>query len=174
MTIKPFHPMKSAQGLALKKPLRIRISRFVIIEIFCFLLILLFMYAAVSKLLDYETFTIQLAKSPFISEFAEVIAWTLPVGEILVALALTSKKTRLAGLYGSLFLMSMFSAYIYAMLKYSYYLPCSCGGILSKMDWDDHLIFNIVFVIFSLAGILLLTMKPIKLRIQQNIEPVYT
>jgi hypothetical protein len=126
----------------------------ILVEIISALLILLFMYAAVSKLLDYETFKLQLSKSPFITQFAGVTAWALPVGEIMVALALIFKPTRLLGLYASLFLMTMFTAYIWAMLHYSYYIPCSCGGVLSKMSWGEHLWFNVGFVVLSIGGIL--------------------
>jgi uncharacterized membrane protein YphA (DoxX/SURF4 family) len=129
--------------------------RKIFIEIICFLTIVLFVYAAVSKLLDYETFKVQLSKSPFITQFAGITAWALPIGEILVALALVFGRTRLLGLYASLFLMTMFTAYIYIMLNYSYYVPCSCGGILSKMGWHTHLWFNAGFVLLSIAGILL-------------------
>jgi uncharacterized membrane protein YphA (DoxX/SURF4 family) len=128
--------------------------RKITIEIVSSLLILLFMYAGVSKLLDYETFKVQLSKSPFITQFAGVLAWALPVGEIIVALTLAFGRTRLLGLYTSLFLMTMFAAYIYAILHYSYYIPCSCGGVLSKMDWNTHLWFNIGFIVLTIAGIL--------------------
>lgn len=130
-------------------------KRATVVEIISSLLILLFMYAAVSKLLDYDTFRVQLSKSPFITQFAGVLAWALPVGEIIVALALTVKRFRLLGLYASLFLMTMFTAYIWAMLNYSYYVPCSCGGVLSKMGWAQHLWFNIGFIILSIVGIVL-------------------
>jgi hypothetical protein len=134
-------------------------KRRISLEIISSLLILLFVYAAVSKLLDYSTFKLQLGKSPFITAFAPTIAWALPIGEILVGLALASKRTRLLGLYASLFLMTMFSTYIYTMLHYSYYIPCSCGGILSQMGWTTHFWFNIGFVAFSITGILLQTKK---------------
>lgn len=128
-------------------------KRNTVVEIISSLLVLLFVYAAVSKLLDYQTFKVQLSKSPFITQFAGVTAWALPVGELLVAAALTFKVTRLLGLYASLFLMTMFTAYIWAMLNYSYYIPCSCGGVLSKMDWNTHLWFNAGFVFISVMGI---------------------
>jgi hypothetical protein len=131
-------------------------KRNLIIEIISSLLILLFIYAAVSKLLDYETFKVQLSKSPFITQFAGIVSWALPIGEILVGLTLASKRTRLIGLYASLFLMTMFTTYIYTMLHYSYYIPCSCGGILSKMGWTAHLWFNVGFVMLSIAGIILM------------------
>lgn len=123
-----------------------------IVEIISSLLILLFIYTGLSKMLDYSEFRLQLGKSPFITHFASLVAWTLPAFEILVALALFFKKSRLVGLYASLFLMTMFTAYIYAMLNYSYDLPCSCGGIISKMTWGQHLWFNVGYTVLAVAG----------------------
>ena len=51
--------------------------------------------------------------------------------------------------------MTMFTAYIWAMLHYSYYVPCSCGGVLSKMGWDAHMWFNVGFTLLSVTGITL-------------------
>src|SRR6185503_11882656 len=120
-------------------------KRKTIIEIIISLLILLFVYTGISKLQDHSNFHLQLSKSPFITAFADQVAWALPAGEILVALTLLFKRTRVPGLYASLFLMTMFTAYIYAMLNYSYDLPCSCGGIISRMTLDQHLWFNTGF-----------------------------
>ena len=129
------------------------------IELICSLLVLLFVYTGVAKMMDFSTFHLQLGKSPFITKYADAVAWTLPAGELVVALLLFFNKTRLLGLYASLFLMTMFTAYIYAMLNYSYDLPCSCGGIIAKMTWTQHLWFNAGFVALSIIGILLQTYK---------------
>lgn len=114
---------------------------------------LLFMYAALSKLEAYDVFRVQLSKSPFITRYATLTAWSLPLGEILTALALLVPYTRLLGLFSSLFLMSMFTAYIFAMTHFSYFVPCSCGGLLSRMSWEEHLYFNIACVLLAVAGI---------------------
>ena len=115
--------------------------------------VLLFAYAALSKLETYQTFSFQLSRSPFITRFASLTAWSLPLGEILTALALVIPATRLTGLYASLFLMTLFTAYIFVMTHYSYYTPCSCGGILSKMNWTVHFYFNIGCLFLALIGI---------------------
>ena len=129
-------------------------KRSTVVEIISSLLVLLLVYTAFSKLLDYNTFKLQLSKSPFITEFATIIAWALPSIEFLVAIALVFNRTRLLGLYASLFLMTMFAAYIYAMLNFSYYIPCSCGGVLTTMTWGQHLWFNLFFITISIIGIL--------------------
>ncbi len=41
------------------------------------------------------------------------------------------------------------------ILNYSEFIPCSCGGILEKMDWKTHLIFNIATVIVAAFTIVL-------------------
>jgi hypothetical protein len=116
-----------------------------------YLFVLLFLYAAVSKLLDFETFTLQLAQSPLLSAYAGFIAWVVPGIEILIAFLLIIERFRILALYASFTLMVMFTAYIYIILNFSDFIPCSCGGVLEKLSWTQHLIFNIFFII--LAGV---------------------
>ena len=114
----------------------------------------LFTYAAVSKFLDYETFEVQLAQSPLLSAYADVIAWAVPGLEIFIAILLIIPKYRILALYASFTLMIMFTTYIYIILNFSDFIPCSCGGVLEKLSWTQHLIFNIAFII--LAGVAIL------------------
>ena len=134
--------------------------------------VLLFAYAALSKLETYETFSFQLSQSPFITRFASVTAWALPLGELLTVVALLIPTTRLLGLYASLSLMTLFTAYIFVMIHYSYYTPCSCGGILSKMSWNTHFYFNIGCVLLALTGILLYRGKPLLLVFPGALAPI--
>jgi len=124
-----------------------------VIKIICTLLVFLFAYAAVSKLLDYNTFRVQLSQSPFITRFANVIALALPIVELTVAVSFAFSNLRLYAFYAALFLLSLFTAYLAAMLNFSYYIPCSCGGLLSSLSWKQHIVFNIVFILLSLTGI---------------------
>lgn len=119
------------------------------------LFVLLFVYAAVSKLLDFENFQIQLGQSPLLSAFASWVSWLVPLVELIISAALLIRRFRYIGLLASLCLMSMFSAYIFIVLHYSSFVPCSCGGILEKMNWNVHFIFNIVFMLLATIGILL-------------------
>ena len=116
-----------------------------------YLFILLFLYAAISKVLDYETFTVQLAQSPLLSAYAGIVAWLVPGVEIIIALFLVFERFRILALYAAFTLMVMFTAYIYIILNYSDFIPCSCGGVLEKLSWTQHLVFNLVFII--LAGV---------------------
>ncbi|HEY2721861.1 MAG TPA: MauE/DoxX family redox-associated membrane protein, partial [Chitinophagaceae bacterium] len=53
-----------------------------IVEIISVSLIVLFVYAAVSKLADYSTFKLQLSRSPFIFPIAKMVAWMIPSIEL--------------------------------------------------------------------------------------------
>ena len=129
--------------------------RQVVIDVIVTLLMILWVYASLSKLLEYNIFKFQLGQSPYLTKWNGELALVLPLGELMVALLLLSNRWRLLGLYLSFFLMLLFTGYIYSMLHFSHYVPCSCGGILSKMSWEFHLIFNIVFTLLALFGILI-------------------
>jgi len=129
----------------------------------CMLYALLFVYAAVSKLLDFENFRVQLGQSPLLSAFAGFISVAVLLVEIVVALMLVHPKLRRLGLYAAFSLMAMFTAYIYIILNYSEFVPCSCGGILEKMGWHEHLTFNIAFMIMAAVAIMLVPGRLVKI-----------
>lgn len=124
-----------------------------LVQATCYLYILLFVYTAISKLLDFENFRVQLAQSPLLSAYAGLIAPAVISAELLIVLLLSFKTSRLTGLYASFFLMVAFTVYIYLILNYSEFVPCSCGGIIEKLGWTEHLIFNTVFALLALLAI---------------------
>lgn len=117
--------------------------------------ILLFCYAAISKILDYENFEVQLAQSPLLSAYASTIAWLIIATELVIVLLLVLNSTSKIGLYSSFGLMTAFTVYIYLILNYSDFVPCSCGGILEEMGWTEHFVFNIVAMLIAATGVLL-------------------
>lgn len=126
----------------------------IVVDTIATLYILLFIYAAVSKIGDTEKFKSQLAQSPILSPFAIVIAYLVPILEILISLLFLS-RFKLLSFYASFGLMSIFTVYIIVITQLSEYVPCSCGGILEDFSWNQHLIFNIVFLLLAILAILL-------------------
>jgi hypothetical protein len=49
----------------------------------------------------------------------------------------------------------MFTTYIYIILNFSVFIPCSCGGVLEELSWTQHLIFNICFISIAIFGVLI-------------------
>jgi hypothetical protein len=126
----------------------------VVVETVSTLNVLLFVYAAISKLIDHHDFQVELGKSPLLTSYASLVALAIPVTELILSFLLVFSRTRLVGLYCSFGLMSAFTFYIIAITQFSEFVPCSCGGILEQMSWTQHLIFNIIFVILNFIGIL--------------------
>ena len=126
-----------------------------LVPVTCYLYVLLFVYAALSKLLDFENFRVQLAESPLLSAYAGLVAPAVIGLELLIVLLLCFKTSRLTGLYASFFLMVAFTVYIYLILNYSDFVPCSCGGILEQLGWREHLVFNITFALLALLAIVI-------------------
>ena len=124
-----------------------------VVHIVSSLLILLFAYTAISKLLVYRAFTRTLSESPLIHNGADTIAWLLPAAELIVVLLLFFEPTRNAGLYASLLLLVLFTLYLQYMVLFVADVPCSCGGVLSKMSWHQHVWFNLFFIVLNVLAI---------------------
>ncbi|MBB5440105.1 putative membrane protein YphA (DoxX/SURF4 family) [Pedobacter sp. AK017] len=118
-----------------------------------YLFILLFLYAAFSKLYDFQKFKVQLGQSPILSDFTLLVALLVPGVEVLIAIGLAFRRSLLPALWASYGLMWMFIVYIIVILKFTDRPVCNCGGVLEQMSWDVHLLFNMGFVVLSWIGL---------------------
>lgn len=132
----------------------------IVVELIVLLYILLFVYAAVSKLLDFDKFQVQIGQSPLLSAFAGPISVLVPGLELFIVLLLCLSKFRFWGLLASFHLMVLFTMYIFFILHYSSNIPCSCGGILEALDWREHLVFNSIFLFLALFCLVFYSPKP--------------
>ncbi|MBB5440614.1 hypothetical protein HDC92_004317 [Pedobacter sp. AK017] len=117
------------------------------------LLILLFGYAAASKLTEYQRFvmTMKAAPMPFMKNAATLLAVLVPLTEFTIVGMLLTDIWRKRGLIASFFLLLLFQIYIAGMLLSGLELPCSCGGVISKLNWKEHLVFNAAFMLIAIA-----------------------
>ena len=120
-------------------------------QIIVFLVSVLFLYAAVNKLVTHDAFVYQLSQSPLIPpEAVETVSYLVPIVEILLVLILYIQRTYMIALYSLFFLLFTFTAYIGLLLTIDENIPCSCGGILNNLSFEAHIIFNLFFL--SLIG----------------------
>jgi hypothetical protein len=127
--------------------------RYIVIQFTVYFHVLLFTYAAISKIMDFEKFQIQIKDSPLLGSFSEILPVSIIVIELLLVGLLCYRRTRNSGLLGSFILMLFFTGYIARMLLTSENLPCSCGGILEKMTWTQHLYFNIGCAVLAILAL---------------------
>jgi putative oxidoreductase len=129
-------------------------KRQVLLECISALLILLFLYAALSKFLDFRTFIKEMNNQPLPNSWTPFLVWFIPGMEITLSVLLIFERTRLLGLIGSLVLMGLFTLYTGIILMHFFpYVPCSCGGIIKRLSWQQHLVLNLFFVAISVVGV---------------------
>lgn len=120
-----------------------------------FLLILLWIYASLSKLINYQLARHQMLNQVFPHTAALILTWLVPVAELITGLLLCFPKSVGIGLRISLFLLSIFTAYILGGLLHFYpRMPCSCGGVIQSLSWEWHLAFNLFFLGLNFIAII--------------------
>lgn len=122
-----------------------------------FLFIILWLYTAVTKLMDVELFEKQLSNQAWVHGYANLLVWFLPIIEITAALLLMFTATRKMGMILSLALISVFTLYVGLAVAGAWKdVPCSCGGVLNQLGWKEHLWFNLSYLTLATIGMLLL------------------
>ncbi len=139
-----------------------------LIELIASLFILLFLYTGLSKLKEQTEFQVVLSKSPLLSTSSLVLSWLLPIIEIATSVLLFLPRTRKYGLVASMLLMTLFALYISYMLLFTPNLPCSCGGVLKQLNWSQHLLFNIFFLLLSILALWLSNKNKFFIAINRN------
>ncbi len=123
-------------------------------DVCCALLILLFTYAGVSKMLDISMFSHDMHNQPFPAWVATLLTWLVPPVEIIVSVMLAVKKWRYAGLILSAVIMFLFSLYASLILALAFgRIPCSCGGVIRNLSWKQHVWFNLFFLAVAFTGL---------------------
>ena len=132
------------------------LKRQVVLECIAALLILLFLYASVSKFLDFKRFVDEMNNQPLPNSWTPFLVWGIPFLEIAISAALLFEYTRLLAFYASLVLMTLFTIYAIMILAHLFpYVPCSCGGVIRKLTWPQHLALNLIYVALSVLGLVL-------------------
>lgn len=125
-----------------------------LVTLFSLLLTLLFVYTAVSKLIELDTFQWRMERMPYIAPYASFLSWAVPFLELIIAGLLWLPRYQITALYASFIILGSFTLYILLVLKFSDSIPCSCGGAISALGWTDHILLNISFMVLALLGIL--------------------
>jgi hypothetical protein len=121
-----------------------------IVAIFVFL----FLYTAVEKLKDIDRFIYTIETIDRMKPFAHFAGWAVPILELIVVLLLAIPHSRYIGLCIGTVLMGAFTTYVGFMLSNVSHLPCTCGGVLERMNWREHLYFNSILTLLGLIATL--------------------
>lgn len=123
------------------------------------LLILLWSSTGLSKILGFAEFTRQLIHI-LGEELSIPASVAIPLLELAAAVTIAFQKTKVFGLYISVFLLTAFTAYVILVLAgYFGPAPCTCGGIITALSWKQHLIVNIILLSITLYSLFTLKRK---------------
>jgi hypothetical protein len=125
-------------------------------QVIHFLLILLWVYAALVKLFDFEAARGEMLNQVFPDQLALLLAWLIPEIELTTAVLIFVPKTTFWGYWCSLVLLFSFTLYIlFGLLNFYQRMPCSCGGIIATLSWEQHLAFNLFFLALTIIAIII-------------------
>jgi len=125
------------------------------LRIIACIIALMFFYAAIIKLTDYERSKQEMMNQVFPLFIAGILTWAVPVAELILTPFLVISATRLKGMYAALGLLVAFSLYIVITMTGVFRrIPCSCGNIISEdTTYSEQLIFNLCFIVLTLTGL---------------------
>lgn len=125
------------------------------------LLILLFLYIAVTKMLNYNMFRHILSVSPLIGSGSTVVALSLLIIMIWISILLLMPATRLWGMYGAATVMLVITLYLGYVIYFTVRENYPFSGVIRPrmgifgLTWKQFFAFDIFFLLLSLLGILL-------------------
>lgn len=127
--------------------------RKLISEIGLLLIIGFFAYTLSNKLLQFDAFKLNVARTGlFEGMMVDAVAYlavTLEAASIL--LLVFSRKW---GLRFALLMMLAFTAYILYLASTGHYEVCGCGGVLNGLKFQWHLLINLVLIFILLLYVI--------------------
>lgn len=118
-----------------------------VIKYSSYIFLLLWGYAAVLKLYNWGNSRREMLLQPFPDWLANILFWFIPLLELGIVVLLLQRRTMLRGIQASVVLLGVFTIYFALAAGRAFgSVPCACGGILSGMRHEEHIIFNLAFI----------------------------
>ncbi|MCY4781053.1 hypothetical protein ORI89_15440 [Sphingobacterium sp. UT-1RO-CII-1] len=112
-----------------------------------YIFILLWGYAAIVKLYNWDSSRREMQLQIFPGWLANILFWFIPLLGLIVAGLLIQRRTTLIGIKTSVGLLGLFTLYLaLGAAKVFGKVPCACGGILNNASHIEHIFFNIAFI----------------------------
>ncbi|MHA7129247.1 MauE/DoxX family redox-associated membrane protein [Algoriphagus namhaensis] len=117
-------------------------------------LILTWTYTGLEKIIRFEASRKAFHNQTFPPELAELLSYSVPPLEIMLALLLAYPATRWWGYLGSLLLFTVFITYVGLIWVGAFpRIPCNCAGIIESLGWGEHFFLNLLMIGISIVGL---------------------
>jgi hypothetical protein len=124
------------------------------IQLSSLVLILLFSYTALDKLIRWQESRNAFHNQTFPSELAEVLTFAVPITELLIVGLLLFTLTRWWGYLASILLLTIFITYVGLIWVGAFpRVPCNCAGIIDSLGWGAHFALNLILIGLATVGL---------------------
>ncbi|GGF42577.1 MauE/DoxX family redox-associated membrane protein [Echinicola rosea] len=125
---------------------------FTLVTVILFLVI--WTFTGLEKLINWQVSYKAFHNQPFPFSLADMLAYGIPITELLLAFALAAKPLRWWGLMGSVLLLSVFTTYV-GLIWWNVFdrVPCNCAGFIEAMGWPGHFYFNSALLCLGIAAL---------------------
>ncbi|MEB2782176.1 DoxX family membrane protein [Algoriphagus sp. C2-6-M1] len=124
------------------------------IHLCSFLLMVMLVYTGLDKLISWDESRKAFHNQTFPAELAEVLAYAVPISELLIALLLLFSVTRWWGFLSSILLLTVFTTYVGLIWVEAFpRVPCNCAGLLQSLGWAEHFMLNLLFISLGIFGL---------------------
>ena len=118
------------------------------------LLVLLWAYTGFDKIIRWETSRKAFHNQTFPAELAEILAYAIPITELLIALLLLFSVSRWWGFLLSTLLLTVFTTYVGLIWVGAFpRVPCNCAGVLESLGWGEHFVLNLLMLALGVYGL---------------------
>jgi hypothetical protein len=119
-----------------------------------FLLILLWIYTGLDKVLRFKASRNAFLNQPMPNEVEEILSYAIPGVELMLAGLLLFSVTRWWGYLGSALLLTVFVTYVGLIWVGAFpRVPCNCAGLIDSMGWGEHFWMNLGLIGISVYGV---------------------
>jgi len=131
--------------------------------VIAYVFIILFIYAALRKIVDHKMYYNEISYFPLLvknSEFPLIhkiggwAFWLISFSEITAAVMLSNNKWRKIGFSLSFFLIVIITFYLLLIINFSKLIPFYFGAILPNVPIYGHILFNTTLILMLLVPIM--------------------
>jgi hypothetical protein len=121
-------------------------------DLFILLIVIIYTYSFMEKVLDHDQFTMNLLSSPLISDkYVGLLRYAVPAAELMVLIGVFFFTKRTITYHYTFFLSAVFTAYYVFFFLLTRNSKCGCGKLIESLGFLPHLLLiNLPLVLCSL------------------------
>ncbi|WP_144605864.1 MauE/DoxX family redox-associated membrane protein [Algoriphagus algorifonticola] len=117
------------------------------------LLVLVWTYTGLEKVINFGSSRKAFHNQPFPAELAEILSYSIPMAELLISLLLLFSVTRWWGYLGSMLILTVFITYVGLIWVGAFpRVPCNCAGLIESLGWSGHFYLNLGLIVVGIWG----------------------